>query len=86
MRFQGAVVRQQGVTFAVVVVKKHVIDHRTEAEQAIHGLHAVFPGMPVVLMAPDHGGRPTYYGRQDIARFLSRVPVNAIPWREYDLH
>jgi hypothetical protein len=26
MTFQGAVVREQGVTFAVVIVKKHVID------------------------------------------------------------
>ena len=26
MTFQGAVIREQGVTFAVVIVKKHVID------------------------------------------------------------
>ena len=31
-------------------------------------------------------GAATYFGRPDIARFLSRVPVSAIPWREYTLH
>lgn len=86
MRFQGAVVREQGVTFAVVIVKRHVIDNSFEADDAIANFRPVFPGMPVVLMAQDHHGRPTYYGRPDISRFLARVPVGAIPWREYTLH
>lgn len=86
MRFQGAIVREQGVTFAVVVVKRHVIDNRFEANGAIASFQPVFPGMPVVLMAQDHHGRPNYYGRPDISRFLARVPVGAIPWREYTLH
>jgi hypothetical protein len=43
-------------------------------------------GVPVVLMAQDGLGRPTFYGRQDIARFLSGVPLNAIPWREYTIN
>lgn len=86
MRFQGAVVREQGVTFAVVVVKKRVVDNRQEANEAIGNFQPIFPGMPVVLMAQDHRGRPEYYGRQDIARFLSSVPSGAIPWREYTVN
>src|ERR1700722_17816011 len=82
MRFQGAVIREQGQTFAVVVVQRHVIDDRSTAAEAIASFHPVFPGMPVVLMAQDGRGRPTYYGRQDISRFLANVPVEAIPWRE----
>jgi hypothetical protein len=35
MKIQGAVIREQGVTFAVVVVKRHVIDSRSEADRAI---------------------------------------------------
>jgi hypothetical protein len=31
MHFQGAVIREQGQTFAVVVVQRHVIDNRTTA-------------------------------------------------------
>lgn len=86
MRFQGAVIREQRQTFAVVVVKKHIIDNRIEAQRAITRFTPVFPGMPVVLMAQDHVGRPTYYGRADISRFLANVPMGAIPWREYTLN
>ena len=83
MTFQGAVIREQGVTFAVVIVKKHVIDSSTEAGRAIAAFQPVFPGLPVVLMAQDARGTPTYFGRQDIARFLASVPLSAIPWKEY---
>ena len=84
MTFQGAVIREQGVTFAVVIVKKHVIDGgSTEAGRAIAAFQPVFPGLPVVLMAQDYQGTPTYYGRQDIARFLASVPLEAIPWKQY---
>lgn len=86
MRFQGAVIREQGQTFAIVIVRKHVIDNRHEANGAIGSFQTVFPGLPVVLMAQDTQGRPIYYGRSDISRFLSNVPLRAIPWKEYTLH
>lgn len=85
MRVQGAVIREQGQTFAVVVVKPHIIQNPSEAAEAISSFTPVFR-VPVVLMAQDAGGRPTFYGRQDIARFLSGVPVRAIPWREYTIN
>lgn len=83
MTFQGAVIREQGVTFAVVIVKKHVIDAGSEGGQAIADFGPYFPGLPVVLMAQDHRGTPTYYGRRDIARFMASVPLRAIPWKQY---
>ena len=83
MTFQGAVVREQGVTFAVVVVKKHVIDGGSAAGRAIAAFEPAFPGLPVVLMEQDYRGTPTYYGRRDIARFLAGVPLGAIPWKQY---
>ena len=86
MRFQGAVVREQGVTFAIAVVKRHVVDCQTTARQAIGEFAGVFPGLPIVLMAQGPRGRPTYFGRPDIARFLSRIPLRSIPWREYTLN
>lgn len=86
MRFQGAVVRERNVTFAVAVVKPHVIDSRSSASSAVSAFSRVFPGMPVVLMAQDLRGRARYFGRPDIARFLARSPLRAIPWREYTLN
>ncbi|MCG8508305.1 MAG: hypothetical protein MI741_03670 [Rhodospirillales bacterium] len=86
MRFQGAVVREQGVTFAIVVVKRHIVANRSQAQQAINSFQPAFPGLPVILMAQDGRGQPTYFGRKDIARFLSHIPMQAIPWREYTVH
>ncbi|MGH8414711.1 MAG: hypothetical protein ACRESX_08285 [Gammaproteobacteria bacterium] len=83
MHFQGAVVREQGQTFAVVVVRQHVLDNRTEAAEAMAAFVPAFPGMPIVLMAQDSCGRPRYRGRPDIARFLASIPMTAIPWRDY---
>jgi hypothetical protein len=85
MQVTGAVIREQGVKFAVVAVKSYVLDNQSEADDAVAGLMPVF-GLPVVLMAQDSHGRPTYYGRRDIAAFMSRVPVNAIPWRHYTIN
>ena len=86
MQFEGAVVREQGVTFAVVVVKKHIVDNATEARSAIRSFSPVFPGLPVVLMGQDTRGRATYFGRPDIARFLSHISPGRIPWRQYTLN
>ena len=86
MQLQGAVIREQGVTFAVVVVQRHVVENRLMASQTVDQFGSVFPGMPVVLMAQDSRGTPTYYGRQDIARFMASVPLRAIPWRTYTVN
>ena len=86
MTFQGAVVREQGVTFAIVIVKRHIIDSTTEANNAIRSFSPVFRGVPLVLMAQDARGVPSYYGRRDIVNFLANVPISAIPWKQYTLN
>lgn len=83
MQFEGAVIREQGVTFAVVVVKRAVVQSRTRAAEAIRSFGGIFPGMPVVLMAQDGGGRASFFGRSDLTRFLANVPLSAIPWKRY---
>ena len=85
MKLQGAVIKEQGVTFAIVVVKKPVIDNKSEAKRVSASFQHIFPGMPIVLMAQKFRGTPTYYGRKDIVRFLAKVPMSAIPWKEYTL-
>jgi hypothetical protein len=44
-----------------------------------------FGPIPIVLMAQDGRGVPTYQGRPDIVRFLSNVFVEQIPWQRYTL-
>lgn len=86
MRFQGAIVREQGIVFAIVVVKRNILDSNAEAARVARSFQPAFPGMPVVLMAQNTRGAATYFGWPDIARFLTRVSVSAIPWREYTLN
>lgn len=86
MTFQGAVIKEQGITFAIVIVKKSIVDNRSEADRAIVTFQPYFPGIPVILMAQDYRGVPTFYGRKDIAKFLASVPIQAIPWKEYTIN
>ena len=83
MKIQGAVIKEQGATFAIVVVKKQIVDSQSQSEQAITSFAQLFPGMPIVLMAQDTRGVPSYRGRKDIVNFLANVHPSRIPWREY---
>ncbi|HEX8472798.1 MAG TPA: hypothetical protein VF666_02075 [Pyrinomonadaceae bacterium] len=84
MKFQGAVLKEREVTFAIVIVKNHVVENSFEADTTSRGFQKVFPGIPIVLMAQDFG-KASFYGRKDIVDFLTNVPVNAIPWKEYSI-
>lgn len=83
MMLDAALVREQGVTFAVVVVKRHVLGSESSRRETASSLGSAFPGVPIILMTQDGRGRPTYWGRPDIVRFLARVPFQALPWRKY---
>lgn len=82
MSFDAALVKEQGVTFAVVVVKPHVLDS-SYREETRNSFKRYFPGVPIVLMCQNARGIPTYHGRNDIVKFLASVPFQAIPWKRY---
>lgn len=85
MHFEGAVVKEQGVRFGIVIVKPHVLHSRDEQQNArLLGTRAFGP-MPIVLMAQDGRGTPTYLGRPDIVRFLAGILLEQIPWQRYTL-
>ena len=86
MRFQGALIKEQGVTFAIVIVKYHVVRNRIEATKAIQAFQPAFPGVPIVLMGQDSRGLPYYFGRKDIVKFLSKIPISAIRWKWYTVN
>jgi len=85
MTFQGSVITEQGVTFAIVIVKKYIVDNPTESDRVISAFHPIFGNIPIVLMAQDSSGVPYYRSRQDIVGFLASVPIDAIPWKEYTI-
>ena len=51
MKFQGALVKEQGVTFGIIVVKPHVLNSPSEADSMrIFGVRAFGP-VPIILMS-----------------------------------
>jgi hypothetical protein len=86
VKFQGAKIRGRGVTFGIAIVQLNVITNGAEADRMIDDFrNRAFSGIPVVLMALDPQGTPTYYGRADLVRFLLKVDVGSIPWMEYTI-
>jgi hypothetical protein len=83
MTFEGAVVREQGVTFGIVIVKEYVLRDSNTANNLIAAYQPVLGVAPVVLMAQDSRGTPTYYGRKDIVDFLANIDFRRIPWQQY---
>lgn len=84
MTIEGAVITEQGVTFAIVIVKPSVLTNHAERDRIQAAFsRELFDGLPVVLMSQDARGVPSYYGRRDLSEFMANVPLDAVPWRRY---
>lgn len=86
MNIQGAVILEQGVTFAVIAVKPSVTRYTTKIIRTRQELSQFFPNMPIILMSQEPSGTPHYYGRKDIVDFLQSIRVDQIPWKVYHLY
>jgi hypothetical protein len=84
--FQAALVREQGQKFAVVVVQYSVLNSTASKRNAQATFQPAFPGVPIILMAQDSRGVPTYYGRTDIVNFLSSIDFRRLPWAEWTVN
>jgi hypothetical protein len=85
MNIDGAVIKEQGVTFGIVVVKSHVLNSGSERDAMVSLGRQSFGFIPIVLMTQDSRGVPTYWGRPDIVRFLANIHFSQIPWKRYTL-
>ncbi len=75
-RFQGAIIQEQGVTFAVVAVNRQLLDNRNEAVGTVALLRIVSAGLPVVLVAQDSRGKRSCFGRADGARLALAAVIH----------
>lgn len=82
----GSVIKEQGVTFAVIIVKPHVTRYTASAIEARRGLATFFPNMPIILMSQNEIGTPRFVGRKDIVEFLQSIRLDQIPWKEYHIY
>jgi hypothetical protein len=85
MQFEGAKITEQGVTFGIVIVKPQVLRITNEQAGARRLGTQAFGPIPIILMAQDSRGTPTYQGRRDIVGFLSHIAFQRIPWKKYTL-
>ena len=87
MNVQAAVVREQAIVFAVVVVKPQRSRRMLKLQRVRAAcIRCFFPGMPIVLMAQDASGRPTLLGTSRhlvVIRFLANVYMEALPWKDF---
>jgi hypothetical protein len=83
MRFEGALINEQGKRFAVVRVPESIFESKVKIQQERARYDEVFPDVPIILVCQDSKGRTRYHGKTEIVRFLSKVGSHRIPWREY---
>ncbi len=85
MTFDAALVREQGQTFAVVVVRQGIINNTAEANRTQASFAPAFDYVPIILM--EQSGRGArYYGRPDIVRFLANIDFRRLPWKQWTLN
>lgn len=83
MKLQGAIVKEQGVTFAIVIVKPSAMQTSHDSEKTREALRELFPDLPIVLASQDSRGSFVYQGRNDLVKFLASIVPSRIPWKEY---
>lgn len=86
MNVQAAAISLLGHSFAVVLAQMDLIQNPGEADLAIDTLQPKFGGVPVVLMAQKDDGSPVYYGDQDLVKLLEDLPVDKMPWKNYQFN
>lgn len=79
--WQVALVREQGIEFAVVCVRDSVINDPSQRDQLVRAWTFELVRPAVLLGERQH----RLYGRNDIVRFLSNVHLSQLPWRQMTL-
>lgn len=82
MTFKGAIIEEQGVTFSIICVKDYVLHSNAKINEVRNLMATILPS-PIILMAENNMGIPTYQGRKDIVDFLVNIELSRIPWKEF---
>lgn len=84
MEFEGALIQEQGVTFAVAVVENGLFYNSDDYIDQIRDTFVpYFPNVPIVLVSKDRKGRPVYHGRTELTLFLAGLDYRKIDWKQY---
>ncbi|MCA0848352.1 hypothetical protein [Salipiger thiooxidans] len=79
----AALVREQGVTFAVVIVKNHVLNSPASADQMIRAASMAL-GCPLVVLMGETNQR-LRGNRRDVVNFVSKIHPSRLPWKKWNI-
>lgn len=80
----AALVREQGVTFAVALVKDYVLNDPTQSSQMIQAVGGSL-GCPLVVLMGERNRR-LRGNRNDVVQFVSRIDPARLPWRKWSVN
>lgn len=79
----AALVREQGVTFAVVLVKNHVVLSQQQSSETIQAVSRALGCPHVVLMGESN--KRLRGNRNDVVKFVSRLHPSRLPWKNWNV-
>lgn len=79
----AALVREQGVTFAVAMVKNHVLNSQSSSDQMVQAVAQAL-GCPLVVLMGE-SNRKLRGNRQDVVKFVSRLHPSQLPWKKWTI-
>jgi len=79
----AALVREQGVTFAVALVKNHVLNSPASADEMIRSV-SVALGCPLVVLMGE-SNRKLRGNRKDVVDFVARLHPSQLPWKKWTI-
>ena len=82
-QLQAAVVREQNITFAVAMMKDHVLNNPSTADQQIQAVASALGCSLVVLMGEKN--RKLRGNRKDVVDFVSRIDPARLPWKTWTI-
>lgn len=79
--FTAALVREQGVTFAVIMAKDHVLNSQTESDNLIRTM-AVSMRCPLIVLMGE-SNRRLRGNRRDVVQFVANLHPARLPWKKW---
>lgn len=85
MQVSGCIIAEQGFTFAIIVVDNTVLNSTVEKEHMQQAGKKIFGNMPIILMAQDSNGTPSFFGKPEIVKTLAKIKPSKLPLKQYNV-
>jgi len=82
-QMKAALVREQGITFAVVLVKNHVLNCASTSDQMVRAASSAL-GCPLVVLMGESNCK-LRGNRRDVVNFVSRIHPSRLPWKTWTI-